>query len=238
MGASGERGGRGGAPPRDPAREAAQRRVVEARLGPLTPSAMEAIRRARGREFQRLEFIGDSILEVVLHAHAVMVGPACPYCEGRADRFTTDAHLGELAAAIDLGDWLDWTPSEHRMADLVEGCVGAAWVSGRWPQVVEFVDAELHPLPADEQRRLLHGGAQVHPEAPPGRGRSWGPRSSRPPPPPRPIGAIPRAMRVICPGSRRGCCPGSTCWAGAVSRSGCGAACAHVVSTVTMSSGS
>ena len=166
MGGSGERSGRGGAPSRDPVREAAQCRVVEARLGPLTPSAMEAIRRARGREFQRLEFIGDSILEVVLHAHAVMVGPACPHCEGRADRFTTDAHLGELAAAIDLGDWLDWTPSEHRMADLVEGCVGATWVSGKWPQVVEFVDAELHPLSADEQRRLLHGGAQVHPEAP------------------------------------------------------------------------
>ena len=151
---------------RDPALESAQRIAVAARLGPLTPSAMEAIRTCRGREFQRLELIGDSILEVVLHAHTVIVGPSCPLCEGRADRFTTDAHLGELARAINLGDWLDWHPSEHRMADLVEACVGATWVSGKWPQVVAFVAAELHPLPPDERRRLLQGGAQVHPEAP------------------------------------------------------------------------
>jgi hypothetical protein len=151
---------------RDLGRESIQRAAIEARLGPLTPEAMDAIRTCRGREFQRLELIGDSILEVVLHAHSVISGPGCPYCGGRADAFTTDAHLGELARQIDLGDWLDWSPSEHRLADLVEACVGATWVSGRWPQVVALVAAELHPLPADEQRRLLHGGAQVHPEAP------------------------------------------------------------------------
>lgn len=127
---------------------------------------MEAIRTGRGRTFQRLELIGDSILEVVLHAHSVIVGPGCPYCAGRADKFTTDAHLGQLAQEIDLGDWLDWSPSKHRLADLVEACVGAAWVSGRWGQVVSLVARELHPLTRDEQRRILHGGAQVHAEAP------------------------------------------------------------------------
>lgn len=127
---------------------------------------MEAIRAARGREFQRLELIGDSILEVVLHAHSVIAGPGCPYCAGRADRFTTDAHLGALAQEIVLGDWLDWSPSKHRLADLVEACAGAAWVSGRWGQVVTWVARELHPLSRDEQRRILYGGAQVHPEAP------------------------------------------------------------------------
>jgi dsRNA-specific ribonuclease len=151
---------------RDPALEAVQRAAVAARLGPLTPVAMEAIRTCRGREFQRLELMGDSILEVVLHAHSVITGPSCPHCGGRADTFTTDAHLAELAREIDLGDWLDWVPSPHRMADMVEACVGATWISGRWPQVVAFVAAELHPLADDEQRRLLHGGAQVHPEAP------------------------------------------------------------------------
>ena len=152
--------------PRNPSLESPQRAAVAARLGPLVPSAMEAIRTCRGQEFQRLELIGDSILEVVLHAHSVITGPSCAYCSGRADRFTTDAHLSQLAREIDLGGWLDWSPSEHRMADIVEACVGATWVSGRWPQVVAFIAAELHPLPADEQRRLLHGGAQVHPEAP------------------------------------------------------------------------
>lgn len=150
----------------DPVAEALQRRAVSARLGPLRPDALEAIRASRGLEFQRLELLGDSILEVVLHAHSVIVGPSCPVCGGRADRYTTDANLGALAQSIELGEWLDWSPSEHRLADLVEACVGAAWVSGRWPQVVEFTAAELHPMPVDEQRRLLHGGAQVNPESP------------------------------------------------------------------------
>ena len=70
----------------------------------MAPEAMEAIRTCRGQEFQRLELMGDSILEVVLHAHCVMSGPGCPYCAGRADTFTTDARLGELAREIDLGD--------------------------------------------------------------------------------------------------------------------------------------
>ncbi|HSO05117.1 MAG TPA: hypothetical protein VLQ92_11595, partial [Candidatus Limnocylindrales bacterium] len=157
--ADGPARGAGAVAARDPALESRQRAAVEARLGPLTPTAMEAIRTCRGQEFQRLELIGDSILEVVLHAHSVITGPSCPHCGGRADTFTTDAHLGELARAIDLGDWLDWIPSEHRLADMVEACVGATWVRGRWPQVISFVASELHPLPADEQRRLLHGGA-------------------------------------------------------------------------------
>ncbi len=152
--------------PHDPVAEAAQRRTVALRLGPLPADVMEAIRAGRGREFQRLELIGDSILEVVMHAHCVLVGPGCARCGGRADHFTTDAHLAEVAAEADLGDWLDWHPSQHRRADLVEACTGAVWRAGRWPRVVAFVDGMVHPIPADEQRRLLHGGAQVHPEAP------------------------------------------------------------------------
>lgn len=149
-----------------PAGSGAAHDPVVQRLGGLRADALAAIRDGRGREFQRLEFIGDSILELVLHAHSVVAGPRCPHCGGRADRFTTDAHLAQLGRDIGLGQWLDFTPSEHRMADLVEACTGAQWVSGRWPRVVAFVAAELHPLPADQQLRLLHGGAKLHPDAP------------------------------------------------------------------------
>lgn len=151
---------------RDPVAEAAQRRAVQARLGTLHPDQLEALRVGRGPEFQRLELIGDSLLELVLHAHSVIVGPSCPHCAGRADRYTTDEHLGEVARRTALGDWLDFSPSDHRLADLVEACAGATWVSGRWPQLVAFVDVGVHPLDASEQRRLLHGGAMVHPDAP------------------------------------------------------------------------
>lgn len=150
---------------RDPAAEAIQRRAVVSRLGPLTPMALEAIRSARGREFQRLELVGDSVLELVLHAHSAITGPGCPWCAGRADRFTTDTHLTEVARTNGLGAWLDWHPSDRRMADLVEACVGATWASGRWAQAVAFVSRGVHPLPQEEQRRLLHGGAVVHPES-------------------------------------------------------------------------
>ena len=159
-------GSQGPGPGHDPVAEALQRRAVQARLGPLRPGQLEALRSGRGAEFQRLELIGDSLLEVVLHAHSVIVGPGCPHCGGRADRYTTDVHLGELARGSGLGEWLDFTPSDQRLADLVEACAGAAWVSGRWPQLVAYVDAEVHPLDQAEQRRLLHGGSMVHPDAP------------------------------------------------------------------------
>ncbi|MCU0301395.1 MAG: hypothetical protein MUF35_07305 [Candidatus Nanopelagicales bacterium] len=150
----------------DAAALATQRRAVLARLGPLHDDVLEAVRAGRGREFQRLELMGDSVLEVVLHAHAVIAGPGCPTCAGRADRFTTDAHLSELGRRIELGDWLERTPPQHRVADLVEACVGAVWVSRRWAGVVGLVARELHPLDAVEQRQLLHGGAHLHPDSP------------------------------------------------------------------------
>lgn len=149
-----------------PADVAAAQAAVVARLGPLEPVALAALVAGRGRDFQRLELVGDSVLEVILHAHSVIVGPGCPHCAGRADRFTTDAHLTEVARTTGIGAWLDWHPSDQRLADMVEACIGAAWASGSWRQAVAAVALQVHPLPADEVRRLLGGGAQVHPEAP------------------------------------------------------------------------
>lgn len=154
-------------PAQDPAALAAQRRAVRARLGELHADVLEAVRAGRGREFQRLELMGDSVLEVVLHAHAVRAGPGCPHCAGRADRFTTDAHLAQVAARVQLGDWLERTPPPQRLADLVEACAGAVWVSRRWPGVVALVAGELHPLDPVEQRQLLRGGIALHPQGPP-----------------------------------------------------------------------
>lgn len=106
------------------------------------------------------------MLELVVHAHAAVAGPGCPYCGGRADHFTTDANLTVVARKYRLGSWLDWPASDHRLADLVEASVGAAWCAGRWPQAVQVVGAHIHPLSDADQLRLLHGGAQINPEAP------------------------------------------------------------------------
>jgi hypothetical protein len=146
----------------DPALAAA----VQSRTGTLRVEVLAALAAARGRDFQRLELVGDSLLEVVVHAHTVLTGPSCPLCRGRADLFTTNAHLQQIAQQTGIGDWLDWQPSRTRRGDLVEACAGGAYVSGRWPQLVWFVARQVHPLAEDEQRRILHGGSQPHPDAP------------------------------------------------------------------------
>ena len=44
-----------------------------------------------------------------------------------------------------MGKWLEWRASHERTADLVETCVAASWLTGRWPQTVAFVNAVVHP---------------------------------------------------------------------------------------------
>jgi hypothetical protein len=154
-----------GAPGPEPV-DPAIRNAIQARVGVLPPAVLAGIASGRGREFQQLEFLGDALLELVIHAHATVTGPGCPLCHGRADLFTTDAHLTEVAHSGTLGGWLSWHPSEHRLADLVEACTAAAWVGGRWPATVRFVTANVHELPDRQQHQLLNGGSAVHPEAP------------------------------------------------------------------------
>lgn len=139
---------------------------VTTRLGELPPDLLDAMIAGRGRVFQRLEFLGDAVLELVIHAHAALAGPSCPYCGGRADHFTTDANLTVIARKFKLGSWLDWPASDHRLADLVEASVGAVWCAGRWPQTVRLVGGHIHPLSEADQHHILHGGAQINPEAP------------------------------------------------------------------------
>jgi hypothetical protein len=146
--------------------EPATRAAITARMGSLPAAVLAGIAAGRGREFQQLEFLGDALLELVIHAHATLTGPGCPLCQGRADVFTTDAHLTEVAHINSLGTWLSWHPSEHRLADLVEACTAAAWVGGRWPATVRFVTGNVHELPARQQHLILNGGAAVHPQAP------------------------------------------------------------------------
>lgn len=139
---------------------------MTSKLGALPPDLMAAMVAGRGRVFQRLEFLGDALLELVVHAHSAITGPSCPYCGGRADHYTTDANLTVLARQGKLGVWLDWPASDHRLADLVEACVGAVWCAGRWARTVEVVGAQIHPLSEADQHHLLNGGSQISPEAP------------------------------------------------------------------------
>ena len=144
---------------------ASERVAVEAVTGGLPPDLLRAVRDGRGREFQRLEFLGDSVLDVLLTAHAV-VSPNCPECAkagGNVGRLVTDAALAAKAEELDLGSWLEWRASPERLADLVETCIAAAWISGGWAQAIAVVERTVHPLESLEGVFSGQGSRVVQP---------------------------------------------------------------------------
>lgn len=131
---------------------------IEATLGSVTdPVALLAVRDGRGKQFQRLEFLGDSVLDVVLTVHR-WAEPSCPACADReAATVVSDLRLAEAAVRAGLGAWLEWRASDERIADLVETCVAACWRSGRWPQTVLFVERIIHPVGEATRDALVSG---------------------------------------------------------------------------------
>jgi dsRNA-specific ribonuclease len=106
------------------------------------------VRDGRGGQFQRLEFLGDSVLDLVMNVHAV-VEPSCRICQsvqGDVARLVTDHRLSKRATESGVGSWLEWEASPQRLADLVEVCLAAAWLSGSWKQTTDFVHRVIHPL--------------------------------------------------------------------------------------------
>jgi len=127
---------------------AAERAAIEEVTGALPLPALRAVRDGRGREFQRLEFLGDSVLDVVVSVHAAS-DPQCPHCArsgGNVARLVTDAALAARAEEIHLGSWLEWRASTERLADLTEACIAAAWIAGGWAQAIAVVQRMVHPL--------------------------------------------------------------------------------------------
>ncbi|MEO8107447.1 MAG: hypothetical protein ABI720_09020 [Actinomycetes bacterium] len=118
-----------------------------------------AVRDGRGRQFQRLEFLGDSVLDVLLAVHQ-WCEPNCRTCrEPGAVVDSTDHHLAEVALQTGLGSWLEWAASSERLADLVETCVAACWLSGGWSQALSFASRVVHPIGAETGDVLAEGAA-------------------------------------------------------------------------------
>lgn len=108
-----------------------QRKAITELIGDdADESIILAIRDARGRDFQRLEFIGDSLLELLESIDDLRSDGHVPQ-----HRSTTDAALARAARRLGAERWLEWVPSQQRHADLVEAVAGAAYVTGGWPQV-------------------------------------------------------------------------------------------------------
>jgi dsRNA-specific ribonuclease len=75
----------------------------------------------------------------------------------------SDEHLAEVAQRIGLGKWLEWLASPERIADLVETCVAACWLSGRWAQVTPFVSDVIHLLGPPTLQALVSGSRAAAP---------------------------------------------------------------------------
>jgi dsRNA-specific ribonuclease len=136
-----------------------QRAAIAAVIGgAASPDVVLAIRDARGRTFQRLEFLGDPLLELMEGLVDVVVAAAVPHHHA-----TTDRALSRQAQALGAADWLEWTPSDQRLADLVEAVAGAAYVTGGWRAVGAIHQRLRGPLPHDVLELL------TAPADPPGR---------------------------------------------------------------------
>lgn len=111
----------------------------------------------RGLRFQRLEWMGDAVLDALLAQHR-RTGPGC--CDDRSlAELCSDAALSERARGAGLAGALDWEPSPGRLADLVEALVGAAWMAGP-PAAVHVAEV------------LVHAGLTLAPVLPPAPARS------------------------------------------------------------------
>jgi dsRNA-specific ribonuclease len=122
-------------------------------------SLILALRDARGRTFQRLEFLGDPLLELVEGLVDVVVAGAVPQ-----HRSTTDDALARQAAALGVQDWLEWTPSAQRLADLVEAVAGAAFLTGGWRAIGSVYQRLRGPLPSDVLALLAAAEPRVAPD--------------------------------------------------------------------------
>ena len=148
--------------------DAPERRLIQAVVGPADDHLLRPLRDARGREFQRLEFLGDSVLDLVLAVHAA-VEPTCAACrrvDGHVTRLVTDVQLGRRARSQGLGAWLEWQASDERLADLVEACAAVAFVAGSWARACAFIDPVVHPLGPTTLRTLESGWAGADDPAP------------------------------------------------------------------------
>lgn len=92
---------------------------------------VDALLDPRGHLFQRLEYVGDSLLDVVLLQRLVRAQPwdepSLAFLNGEQQALVSDHALGRVAARRGLPDVRTFSVSRHRLADRIEAAIGAAW---------------------------------------------------------------------------------------------------------------
>jgi len=92
---------------------------------------VDALVDPRGHLFQRLEYVGDALLDCVLLQSLVRIEPwtegDLSVVSGEQQALVSDHALGKVAARRGLPDVRAFSASRHRLADRIEAAIGAAW---------------------------------------------------------------------------------------------------------------
>ena len=92
---------------------------------------VEALVDPRGHLFQRLEYVGDALLDCVVLQSLVLIEPwsepDLSVISGEQQALVSDHALGKVAARRGLPDVRAFQASRHRLADRIEAAIGAAW---------------------------------------------------------------------------------------------------------------
>lgn len=126
----------------------------------LTHSSWKAARTANAAEpdYERLEFLGDAVLELRVSERLYAAFPASP--EGELSRLrawlVSARHLASVAQALSLGGFLRLSPGEERLggrtrerilANVLEAVIGAVHLDRGYARAARFIDR--HVLGAD-----------------------------------------------------------------------------------------
>jgi ribonuclease-3 len=131
---------------------------------------------------ERLEFLGDAVLGLVVTDHIFRVYPDLPEGQLAKVRATvvSAAALAEVAAELELGDALLLGKGEDQsggrekpsiLADAMEAVIGAVYLDGGWPAASELIldllgerigAAALGPGGQDYKTRLQELAAREH----------------------------------------------------------------------------
>jgi dsRNA-specific ribonuclease len=118
---------------------------------------VEALVDPRGHLFQRLEYVGDAILDSVLLQSLVRIEPwtvaDLSLISSEQQALVSDHALGRVAARRGLPDVRAFQASRRRLADRVEAAIGAAWADSGI-DAAESVAARLVVAPGLQQVAL------------------------------------------------------------------------------------
>jgi dsRNA-specific ribonuclease len=92
---------------------------------------VDALVDPRGHLFQRLEYVGDALLDSVVLSSLVRIEPwtegDLSLVNGEQQALVSDHALGKVAARRGLPDVRAFSASRHRLGDRIEAAIGAAW---------------------------------------------------------------------------------------------------------------